>query len=146
MKTENHITEGGESIEEEKMILFQFVGLAAWYDWRSRKIPNEIIIAALFFGFIAKILLYSDALQELFFYSGRFILCLFLLLPVFYSFKAGAGDLKLFALVLAYLGIPAGIQFLFPGLLLALCWDRMGMEQIPLAAAWFLGALPVLLL
>lgn len=124
--------------------MLQFLGVAAFYDHRFRKIPNAVIGTALCFGLVLQTFLRPAHLGSVGLYLIRFILTIFVLLPVFYYFKAGAGDLKLIALVIAYQGVGAGMQILLPGFLVALCWHALGLEESPLGLAVFLGAVPSL--
>lgn len=53
-------------------------------------------------------------------YVCRFFIPLLLLGPVFFHYHAGAGDIKLISLILAWEGILEGAELLFPGMLLSL--------------------------
>lgn len=114
-------------------VLGLFLVAAVWHDIRARRIPNQLILT----GTVAAILLHvlmpngsglfnqpAGGLGFMFSMSG-FAVGLLALLP-FYALRAlGAGDVKLMAMVGAYVG-PAGamgatlLTMLFGGLLAVL--------------------------
>mgnify|MGYP004465017421 FL=1 len=149
-----------------RLILLQCLTIAAGYDFIERRIPHALIYTYLCFG-----LFLSDracsSLSERFFllHEGAF----FYLLSYFLSFvmflmlaswtKAGNGDARLMALVIAWCGVEEACSVLLPGLLLALLyllWIRKAFcgyvqlscskhTTLPLAVPVLLGAIPRLI-
>ncbi len=94
-----------------------FVGWAAWWDWRSRRIPNWLTVPALVVGVTVNALVggWSGARASL---EGAG-LALGLLLPVVLLRGLGAGDWKLAGGLGAFIG-PAGfLTVLFYSILIA---------------------------
>lgn len=142
-----------------RLILLQFLTIAAGYDFKDRRIPKALIYLYFLFGLFlheAPEALLSFPLRLL-----RYILLYFLLLVMLLFLAslthAGGGDARLMALIGAWCGIEEGSRILLPGLLLALSWQlliRTAYFQkmtakpptLPLAVPLLLGAIPGLIL
>ena len=94
------------------MVLSGIFAVALWHDVRSRRIPNQLIVLGSIAGFLLHLLLPPGSglfsapvgsLGILFSLSG-FVLGLLLLLPFYALRTLGAGDVKLMALVGAFIG------------------------------------------
>lgn len=85
-------------------VLVLLLGLAAWTDWRTMRIPNWLTVPGMAWG------LYFSAIQGASVASGLLagalglLTGLLLLLPLFALRVLGAGDVKLLAMVGAFLG------------------------------------------
>lgn len=87
-------------------------GFALWHDIRSRRIPNQLIVLGSIAGFLLHLLLPPGSglfgtpvgSQGMMFSLGGFALGLLLLLPLYALRTLGAGDVKLMALVGAFIG------------------------------------------
>jgi prepilin peptidase CpaA len=87
------------------VLLVLVLMIAVWHDVRTRRIPNRLILAGAGAAFLVHALLPSGLLFSL----AGCVLGLLLLLP-FYAMRAlGAGDVKLMAVVGAFLG-PFGVM------------------------------------
>ncbi|MEO7650127.1 MAG: A24 family peptidase [Bryobacteraceae bacterium] len=84
-----------------RITLSLIVLTAAWTDWRSRRIPNWLTLPALPVGLAAHTL-YGDGFWSSLMGAGAGFLALFL---VFAVGAGGAGDVKLFTAVGAFVGI-----------------------------------------
>lgn len=106
-------------------------GMAAWVDWRSRRIPNWLTVAGAAFGFALNSFLWgwNGAKSSL----GGLLLVLVLLLPFVALRGLGAGDWKL----MGALGAMVGVMQVF-GMLLAtvLIAGLMAIVQITLRKRW----------
>lgn len=89
-------------IEFEKAVLFLLVVVAALFDIKSRRIPNKLV----FGGAIAAILYHTISPYGIGFVSsiGGLAVGLLALLPLYMIRAMGAGDVKLMAMVGAFLG------------------------------------------
>jgi prepilin peptidase CpaA len=94
------------------LVLASVLGFALWHDIRSRRIPNRLIVLGSTAGFLLHLLLPPGSglfsapvgsIGILFSLSG-FMLGLLLLLPFYALRTLGAGDVKLMALVGAFIG------------------------------------------
>ena len=141
---------------EKHLILLQILFISAVTDHRQRTIPNELII----FYFVWGLLLGGEyGVWHIIPYVCRFFIPLLLLGPVFFHYHAGAGDIKLISLILAWEGILEGAELLFPGMLLSLLLisvASLGKQRnlrfipekttLPMAVPIFLGATPGLII
>lgn len=137
---------GGQKMVQN-LIFLQFLFAAGICDLRFRKVPNAVILAALFWGFLSLLLgicFSGTACMAATMYVARFFLTVFVLALPFRYFGAGAGDVKLIALFCAQLGFWKGMEAMLPGCLIALLWHAAQMQYTPLAFALFLGAVPLL--
>lgn len=96
------------------IILFIFLSIAAYFDWKTTKIPNRLHTVGIFTAILLSILgLISSSLGSLLLNFLLVFIPLFLFwgITTATSFKAlGAGDVKLFAVVALF--IPVGDTYL----------------------------------
>ena len=96
---------GGLSIEIKLALLMAFVAVAAGFDLKSRRIPNWLVLVGLASSFIVQILFNSSGSFSGFKAWGRGLLVGFgPFLPLYLLHAMGAGDVKLMAMVGAFLG------------------------------------------
>lgn len=115
-------------------IIFSF---ALWHDIRSRRIPNQLIVLGSIAGFLLHLLLppgsglFSTPVGSLgiWFSLSGFAVGLLLLLPLYALRTLGAGDVKLMALVGAFIGPSAVVGAM---LLTMLCGGVLALA----VAAW----------
>ena len=94
------------------VVLAGVFAAALWHDIRSRRIPNQLILLGSIGGFLLHLLLppgsglFSTPAGSLgiFFSVSGFVVGLLLLLPFYALGTLGAGDVKLMALVGAFIG------------------------------------------
>lgn len=99
------------------LVLATVFGFALWHDVRSRRIPNQLIVLGSLCGFLLHLLLppgsglFSAPVgsQGMVFSVSGFVVGLLLLLPFYALRTLGAGDVKLMALVGAFIG-PWGVM------------------------------------
>jgi len=99
------------------LVLLLVFAFALWHDVRSRRIPNQLIVLGSLAGFLLHLLLPSGSglftppigSQGILFSVSGFVLGLLLLLPFYAIRTLGAGDVKLMALVGAFIG-PWGVM------------------------------------
>lgn len=99
-----------------KLVLATVLGFAVFYDIASRRIPNKLIIGGTVAAFLLHTLMpFGPGLsteqsggQGVIFAAAGFGLPLLLLLPLYALRSIGAGDVKLIAVVGAFIG-PAGV-------------------------------------
>jgi prepilin peptidase CpaA len=90
------------------LLLASLLALAAWHDLRTRRIPNRLVAS----GAIAALLLHlleqwqgnAGLLDAVLLSAGGFLAGMLLLLPLYILRAMGAGDVKLMAMVGAFLG------------------------------------------
>lgn len=88
-----------------------FVGVAAWFDIRKRRIPNWLSIAGLVIGLIWAVFFASDSAASS---PGLAFVIGFGVMLVLYLFKGvGGGDVKLLAGFSLLAGYPGIIYYLF---------------------------------
>ena len=96
---------GGLSIEIKIALLVALVAVAAGFDLKSRRIPNWLVLVGLVSSFIVQILFNSSGSFSGFKAWGLGLLVGFgLFLPLYLLRAMGAGDVKLMAMVGAFLG------------------------------------------
>jgi prepilin peptidase CpaA len=105
-------------IDPRTGVLFALLVVASVSDYRSYRIPNWLTVSGMAFG-----LIYNTAYPLMpgagFRWSlGGLVLGLLTMLPLYVLKAMGAGDVKLMAMVGAFLGVPEAI-FPFPTSLLA---------------------------
>ena len=119
------------------MVLSGIFALALWHDIRSRRIPNRLIVLGSISGLLLHLLLPPGAglfsspvgsLGIVFSLSG-FAVGLLILLPFYALHTLGAGDVKLMALVGAFIGPQAVVE---ATLLTMLCGGLLAL----VVAAW----------
>lgn len=108
------------------IVLSIFLLLATATDFKHQKIPNKITFTGLAAGLILSVLTSGELLNGFLFSVYGAASGLLLLLPVYAYGKMGAGDVKLLAMVGAFLGANgafwACIWSLLVGGLLAIAW------------------------
>lgn len=96
---------GGLSLEIKLALLVVLVAVAAGFDLKSRRIPNWLVLMGLIASFIFQILFNSSGSFSGFKAWGLGLLVGFgLFLPLYLLRAMGAGDVKLMAMVGAFLG------------------------------------------
>jgi len=106
-------------------------GMAAWVDWRSRRIPNWLTVTGVALGFTLNTFLWgwNGAKSSL----GGLVVILVLLLPLVVLRGLGAGDWKLMGALGAMVGIKQVLRMLVATVLIA---GLMAMVQITLRKRW----------
>lgn len=92
-------------LDPKTVVLIALLGAAAWFDLRTRRIPNAIVLAGLLFAIFANGLFpayvhengWTKSLQGMLVGFGCF-------LPFYLIRAMGAGDVKLMAMAGAFLG------------------------------------------
>lgn len=101
---------GGTSLDVKVALLLTLVVVAAWFDLKSRRIPNWLVLVGLVSSFIFQILFNSLGSFNGFKAWGLGLLVGFgLFLPLYLLHAMGAGDVKLMAMVGAFLGPMAAL-------------------------------------
>lgn len=101
---------GGLSIQVKIALLLTLVATAAWFDIKSRRIPNWLVLVGLISSFILQTLFHSAGNFGGFKAWGLGLLVGFgLFLPLYMLHAMGAGDVKLMAMVGAFLGPMAAL-------------------------------------
>ena len=93
-------------------ILLLLLGTAAWTDVRSYRIPNWLTGFGLLAGLLLSVWNVPHPMQGLMLAFGGVALGLFALLPLYLIRVLGAGDVKLMAMVGAFLGLPGTLHAL----------------------------------
>lgn len=102
---------GGLSIEVKVALLLSLVSVAAWFDIKSRRIPNWLVLVGLIASFIFQTLFNSSGSFSGFKAWGLGLLVGFgLFLPLYLLRSMGAGDVKLMAMVGAFIGPMAALE------------------------------------
>ncbi len=99
-------------------LLFAFLGLAAWYDFRFRRIPNRLSLAGL--GAAVLFLLAMGGREDWESSGLGFAIGVFSMLLLYVGGGVGGGDVKLMAGVGLLAGYPDVIYLLFFGGVIAL--------------------------
>lgn len=109
---------------------------AAWTDWRSFRIPNWLTVPGMVWGLAYNTVFAESAIGGLGHGLLGLVTCMALLLPLYALRVMGAGDVKLMAMVGAFLGALASVKALLitliVGGLMALAWTmwRRAMPQL----------------
>ncbi len=99
-------------------MLFALLGIAAWYDFRYRRIPNRLSMAELS---IAILFLLLTATREEWESAGSgFVIGVFSMLLLYIGGGVGGGDVKLMVGIGLLAGYPDVIYLLFFGCVIAL--------------------------
>lgn len=85
-------------------VLIALLVAAAWIDWRTMRIPNWLTVAGMVWGLGWNAATGTTVLDGLLFALGGLSLGLALFLPLWLLRVMGAGDVKLMAMVGAFLG------------------------------------------
>lgn len=93
-------------------LLLLLLAAAAWTDVRSYRIPNWLTGFGLVAGLLLSMWNVPHPLQALMLAFGGVALGLFALLPLYLIRVLGAGDVKLMAMVGAFLGLPGTLHAL----------------------------------
>lgn len=96
------------------IFILLFAGAAAFFDWRTSKIPNVLLLLGAAGGFFL-------SLHPI--YLVRLVLPLLLLYPLYYLRMMGAGDVKLYAVYAGLLGLQDWVVMFFLSLFLAALWS-----------------------
>lgn len=112
----------------EELFMFTFLGGSALSDYRTGKIPNRWLM----FGTICLMTLRwirGPSIQPAIWIT-EFLLFLFctsatiiVLFPLFLFCMVGAGDIKLMAMIIGFLGVHRGAKVLFYGLAVSAVWS-----------------------
>ena len=103
--------------EPRMLVLAALLLAAALIDWRTLRIPNRLSGGGALLGLLWSVWAAPSALQGLSFGLAGLALGLGLMLPLYLMGAMGAGDVKLMAMVGAFLGAPATLQaLLFVGI------------------------------
>lgn len=93
--------------EVNVVVLMALLGLAAWFDIKSRRIPNWLVLTGLISSLGMQLLFSSGGVSA----WGLGILAGFgLFLPLYLVHAMGAGDVKLMAMVGGFLGPAAAVD------------------------------------
>jgi prepilin peptidase CpaA len=88
-------------IETNIAILVTLVAVAAWFDIKSRRIPNWLVLTGLVFSFGIHTFFSNDGFSA---WALGFLVGFGLFLPLYVVRAMGAGDVKLMGMVCAFLG------------------------------------------
>jgi prepilin peptidase CpaA len=88
-------------------VLIALLLVAAWTDWRTYRIPNWIIVPGMLWGLACNSLFSNQVATGFTFGLLGLLTGLAMLLPLYMLRILGAGDVKLMAMVGAFLGAPA---------------------------------------
>lgn len=98
-------------------LLIALLASAAWFDWRTHRIPNVLTLGGALSGLLLNSLLPStEALPWLSSLAGL-ATGLLLFLPLYLGRAIGAADVKLMAMVGVFLGFPATLHAVLATLL-----------------------------
>lgn len=84
--------------------LFALLIIAAVSDWRSYRIPNWLTLSGVIFGLTYNALLPATPEHGLYWAVLGMLVCFAITLPLYLMHTMGAGDVKLMAMVGAFLG------------------------------------------
>ena len=97
-------------LTEPRTGILLLLATAAWTDVRSYRIPNWLTGFGLLAGLLLSAWNVRQPMQELMLAFGGVALGLFALLPLYLIRVLGAGDVKLMAMVGAFLGLPGTLH------------------------------------
>lgn len=87
-------------------VLIGLLLLAAWLDWRSMRIPNWLTVGGTAYALAYALFIPPAAQPGLGWALGGLLVGLVLLVPLYALRVMGAGDVKLMAMVGAFIGVP----------------------------------------
>lgn len=93
------------------LICCLMAGVAAAFDYGSRRIPNRLMLGMLLWGVVHAGL--KDSFRGILMFLGITVLTVLVLFPLYSVGKVGAGDVKLVALCCGFLGKGCVVYFLF---------------------------------
>lgn len=79
-------------------------------DFKTYRIPNELILSGLVISFIFQF--FRGSILSILYCLGILLIVCIVFLPIYYIHAIGAGDIKLFAMICCFLGIRQGIQII----------------------------------
>ena len=94
-----------------------FLTAACGYDYKDKRIPNNLVLAMAFLGIGWRLL--DGELQGMIFYLAQTAAVMVLFYPLFKIGSVGAGDVKLLGVTAGYLPFGKVLVFLFCSLLAA---------------------------
>ena len=92
---------GGFSLELNVALLLSLLALAAWFDIKSRRIPNWLVLAGLVLSLGIQLLFGGGSFSA---WASGLLVGFGTFLPLYLLRAMGAGDVKLMAMVGAFLG------------------------------------------
>jgi len=92
---------GGFSLEVSVALLLSLLALAAWFDIKSRRIPNWLVLAGLVLSLGIQLLFGGGGFSA---WASGLLVGFGTFLPLYLLRAMGAGDVKLMAMVGAFLG------------------------------------------
>ena len=105
------------------LILVGLLSYAVYIDIRQTRISNRLIVSGLIMGFIFR--LYSEGLMGVLFYVINILIPVIFLHLLFQMRALGAGDIKLFSMLGAFISIEQLLELMvlafFAGALLGIC-------------------------
>lgn len=94
---------------------------ASWFDVRSQRIPNWWSFLGILWGGLLR-LVFSGEPVEVVWYFARVLVVIAFFFPLFIVRVLGAGDVKVMALLVGYLGLSSGIRVIGLGFLVGAVW------------------------
>lgn len=98
-------------------LLIGLLAVAAWCDWRTHKIPNGLLFGGALLGLVVSSLMPATRDTGLLGSLAGLATGLALLLPLYLMRVLGAADVKLMAMIGAFLGVPATVYAVLATLL-----------------------------
>ena len=98
-------------------LLIVLLGFAAWFDWRTHRIPNVLSFGGILLGVLLNSLLPGTAALPWVSLLAGLVTGFVLFLPLYLLRALGAADVKLMAMVGVFLGFPATLHAVLATLL-----------------------------